>query len=88
MDNLKADNVIIKDREVQENYNEIKEYLDELHILFVEKSLENIDLSLLDDFNKKYLELKKDSKDKKNKANFEKISKELRKELVSFFDSQ
>ncbi len=88
LDNLQRDNVIIKDREVQENYNKIKQYLDSLHILFVEKSLENIDLSLLEDFNKNYLELKKDSKDKKNKINFEKISKDLRKELVSFFDSQ
>jgi CRISPR-associated protein Cpf1 len=88
LDNLQRDNVIVKDREVQENYNEIKKYLDELHMLFVEKSLENIDLSLLEDFNKIYLELKKDSKNKKNKTNFEKISKDLRKELVSFFDAQ
>ncbi len=88
LDNLQWDNVIIKDREVQKNYDEIKKYLDELHILFVEKSLENIDLSLLEEFNIKYLELKKNPKDKRNKVNFEKVSKDLRKELVSFFDSE
>ena len=88
LNNLKADNVILKDREIQENYEKIKKYLDELHILFVEKSLENIDLSLLEDFYNIYLVFRKDSKDKKNKTNFEKISKDLRKELVSFFDAQ
>ncbi len=83
--NLKLDWIIQKDREIEENYVLIKDLLDDLHILFVEKSLENVNLEFLDEFYNCYIEYKKDSKNKKNISNLEKITKNIRKELISFF---
>ncbi len=86
--NLENDWVIEKDREIEKNYHQIKELLDDLHILFVEKSLENINLSKIDEFYSAYLNYKNSKKDKKISKEFENKTKELRKELTSFFESE
>lgn len=86
LDTLKLDGVIQEDREIEDGYNEIKKLLDDLHILFVEKSLANVDLSLLEEFYNSYIEFKKDTKNKENIAKYEKSTKNIRKELVSFFE--
>lgn len=88
LDNLKNDWVIQKDREIEENYHLIKDLLDDLHILFVEKSLENVILWNLDDFYNCYIEYKNDSKNNINTSALEKIAKQIRKELVSFFENE
>lgn len=88
---LEKDWIIQKDREVEENYNKIKVYFDSLHREFVKQSLENWYLNLLEDFYSSYIELNKTPENKKNKTlqkEFEKASKNLKKELVSFFESK
>jgi hypothetical protein len=45
-----------------------------------------VDLSLLDDFYSSYLEYKNDKKNKTIAKKFEKVLKNLRTELVSFFE--
>jgi CRISPR-associated protein Cpf1 len=87
---LEQDGVIDKDREVEQNYHEIKKYFDNLHRIFTKDSLSNAYLSLLQDFSQSYLELHKNvetKKDKKLQKVFENVSKELKKELVSFFEN-
>lgn len=91
LNNLENDWVIQKDKEVEENYNKIKVFFDSLHREFVKQSLENWYLNLIEDFYNSYIELNKNQENKKNKTlqkEFEKASKNLKKELVSFFDSK
>ncbi len=86
---LEKDWVSQKDKEVEENYNKIKVFFDSLHREFVKQSLENWYLELLENFYNSYIELNKNIENKKNKSLqklFEKSSKELKKELVSFFE--
>lgn len=85
---LEKDWIIQKDRKIDENYHKIKEYLDELHREFVEESLKDISLNFLDEYAEKYFLYKENKKDKKIKNEFEKIEKNIRKELVSFFDAK
>jgi len=57
----------------------------------VKQSLENVELSLLDSFYESYIELNENPESKKNKIlqkHFEKSSKDLRKEFVSFFEGK
>ena len=86
--NLENDWVVQKDREVEAHYHEIKELLDELHVDFVSKWLENIYLSSLDEFHNVYTSLKQDSKNKKLQAVFSNCVKNLRIELVWFLESE
>lgn len=82
--NLEKDWVIQKDKEVEENYNKIKDFFDSLHREFVKQSLENAYLNLIEDFYNSYLELNKNPENKKNKPlqkEFEKSSKSLKKNL-------
>ena len=91
LNNLENDWIIQKDKEVEENYNKIKVFFDSLHREFVKQSLENWYLNLLEDFYNSYLELNKNPENKKNtplQKEFEKSSKSLKKELVSFFDEK
>ncbi len=91
LNNLETDWVIQKDKEVEENYNKIKIFFDSLHREFVKQSLENWYLNLIEDFYNSYIELNKNPENKKNKTlqkEFEKSSKNLKKELVSFFESK
>lgn len=91
LNNLEKDWVIIKDKEVEENYNEIKKYFDSLHREFVKQSLENWYLNLIENFYCSYVLLNRNSENKKNKAlqkDFEKSTKNLKKEFVSFFESK
>lgn len=91
LNRLESDWIIWKDKEVEEDYNKIKVYFDSLHREFVKQSLENWYLNLIDNFYVIYSELNKNNetkKDKRLKADFEKISKELKKEFVSFFVSK
>jgi hypothetical protein len=62
-----------------------------LHRDFVKQSLTNVYLETLEKFYYYYIEINKTQENKKNKSlqkDFEKSSKELKKELVSFFDSK
>lgn len=99
--NLEKDWIIQKDKEVEENYNKIKVYFDSLHREFVKQSLEksklylSVDLEtwelLLSRFYDAYLALNKNVNNKKNKKlqkEFEKSSKDLKKEFVSFFEDK
>jgi len=91
LNNLENDWVIQKDKDVEENYNKIKIFFDSLHREFVKQSLENWYLNLLEYFYNSYVELNKNPENKKNKSlqkEFEKSSKDLKKELVSFFESK
>jgi len=83
LNNLETDWVIQKDKEVEENYNKIKIFFDSLHREFVKQSLENWYLNLIEDFYNSYIELNKNPENKKNKTlqkEFEKSSKNLKKE--------
>lgn len=91
LENLKKDWIIQKDRQVQENYTKIKDYFDDLHREFVKQALQDVYLNQLEDFYNSYIELNKSPENKKNKQlqkKFEKASKDLRKELVKFFEAQ
>lgn len=89
--NLEKDSIIQKDREVEENYNEIKKYFDSLHRDFVKQSLENGYLEWIENLYNSYVELNKNLENKKNKnlqKELEKSAKTLKKEFVSFFESK
>ena len=89
--NLEKNWVIQKDRQVQENYTKIKDYFDDLHREFVKQALQDAYLNYLEYFYSSYIELNKSPKNKKNKQlqrKFENASKDLRKELVKFFEFQ
>jgi len=91
LNNLEKDSIIQKDKEVEENYNKIKVFFDSLHREFVKQSLENWYLNEIENFYNSYIELNKTQENKKNKTlqkEFEKASKSLKKELVSFFESK
>lgn len=91
LNSLEKDWVIQKDKEVEENYNKIKVFFDSLHREFVKQSLEKWYLNEIDNFYNSYIELNKTPENKKNKTlqkDFEKASKILKKELVSFFESK
>ncbi len=91
LNSLEKDWVIQKDKEVEENYNKIKVFFDSLHREFVKQSLKNWDLSEIENFYNSYIELNKTPENKKNKTlqkEFEKSSKNLKKEFVSFFESK
>jgi CRISPR-associated protein Cpf1 len=88
---LEKDWIIQKDREVEKNYNKIKVFFDTLHREFVKQSLENWYLNEIENFYNAYIGLNKDLENKKNKTlqkDFEKASKNLKKEFVSFFESK
>ena len=91
LSNLESDWVIQKDREVEENYNEIKKYFDSLHREFVKQSLKDVYLNWIEDFYYSYIELNKNPENKKSKTlqkEFEKSAKSLKQEFVSFFESK
>lgn len=86
---LEENEIIKKDREIEENYNKIKIYFDTLHGEFVKETFPSTTyLNWIDDFYASYLNLQTNKKNKKLKDEFEKSAKNLRKEFVSFFEVQ
>jgi len=84
---LEEAKVFEKDETIQKKYEATKPYFDKLHREFVKEALQDVHLSEL---NNEYFELfKKWKADKKtNEKDFQKKEKELRSEVVSFFDMQ
>jgi len=83
---LEEAKVFEKDETIQKKYEATKPYFDRLHREFVREALENEALSGLNE----YLEIfKKWKADKKaNEKELQTKEKELRKEVVEFFDAQ
>lgn len=83
---LKKAKVFEKDETIQRKYEQTKPYFDRLHREFAKKALENSVLSNLSE----YLEIfKKWKVDKKtNEKELQKKEKELREDLIKFFDAQ
>ncbi len=84
---LQKDWVLEKDKQVDENYHKIKEFLDILHQNFVNESLKNVDLNY-ENFEKIFLEMQKlDKKERKNlEKEFDKEKQKLRNQLIEYFD--
>lgn len=81
------DNVFTRDQERQQSYAKIKPYIDKMHREFVNESLRNLALANLDDYQKVWIEYKKDIKDSKLQKQLDAYRKEFRKQIVQSFNS-
>lgn len=78
--------VFEKDETIQKKYEATKPYFDRLHREFVREALQEAKLSELDGYLEIFKKWKVDKKE--NQKKFKEKEKELRKEVVKFFDAQ
>ncbi|MDD4530489.1 MAG: hypothetical protein PHO80_02975, partial [Candidatus Gracilibacteria bacterium] len=85
---LEKDGVFQKDKQIDENYHKIKDFLDILHKNFVNESLKNISLNC-ENIEEIYLKiLKLDKKERKIlEKDFDKEKQSLRNKLGEYFDN-
>lgn len=84
---LKGNHVFQKDKIIDDNYQKIKPFFDQLHRKFIDESLANVTVDY-GEFWRAYLNLKKNQKDsklKKLREHLRKVEAILRKEIVKQF---
>lgn len=84
-DNIEKNGLIAEDNHRADSYKRVKKLIDEYHRSFIEESLSKCKLS--ETLLERYKTLYKTNKNDENKDDFDEISKQLRKEIVSCFQN-
>lgn len=79
---IEKEGILIKDEKRTESYKKVKKIIDNYHKSFIEKSLDGLQLDLLEDY---YFLYQKSKKDEIQKKQFEVIETKLRKQIAERF---
>lgn len=85
---LKENGVFQKDEIIQKKYEQTKPFIDRMHREFVAEALKNVQLRNLNEYWDAFKSWQKDKKDKAVQKKLQDMEKELRLQVVDFFDAQ